>query len=125
MTIIVSNYVEKEFYAFLESVLTNPNILKNNPVSLTVNLNKLRLLNDSDKLKEILNATYFILKINPPIYTNPETAIKDVGAVILSIAQKGQAERMNAAREMANETYVNRVKTSDKQTKAVLDFIKG
>lgn len=28
-------------------------------------------------------------------------------------------------REMANETYVNRVKTSDKQQKAVLDFIKG
>lgn len=27
--------------------------------------------------------------------------------------------------EMANETYVNRVKTSDKQQKAVLDFIKS
>lgn len=28
-------------------------------------------------------------------------------------------------REKATETFVNRVKTSDKQQKAVLDFIKG
>lgn len=35
------------------------------------------------------------------------------------------AETKNKIREMANETYVNRVKTSDKQQKAVLDFIKG
>lgn len=34
-------------------------------------------------------------------------------------------ETQNKIRDMANETYVNRVKTSDKQQKAVLDFIKG
>lgn len=28
-------------------------------------------------------------------------------------------------KSIANETYVNRLKTSDKQQKAVLDFIKG
>lgn len=28
-------------------------------------------------------------------------------------------------REMANETYTNRVKTSDKHQKSVLEFVKG
>lgn len=36
-----------------------------------------------------------------------------------------QAGTEAKVREMANETYVNRVKTSDKQQKAVMDFIKG
>lgn len=44
--------------------------------------------------------------------------------------QKAQAQRHqirqetdNKIREMANETYVNRVKTSDKQTKSLLDTV--
>lgn len=34
-----------------------------------------------------------------------------------------QQETSNKTREMANETYVNRVKTSDKQTKSFLDIV--
>ena len=58
--------------------------------------------------------------------------INTIQQQIQSEAQKAQAQRHqirqetdNKVREMANETYVNRVKTSDKQQKAVLDFVKG
>lgn len=34
-------------------------------------------------------------------------------------------ETQRKVRDMTNETYVNRVKTSDKAQKAALDFIKG
>ena len=51
---------------------------------------------------------------------------------IQSENEKAQAQRHqmrqeteNKVREMANETYVSRVKTSDKNQKAVLDFVKG
>lgn len=49
----------------------------------------------------------------------------------LSFSQKQAAQRhqivmetQNKAREMANETYMNKLKTSDKHQKAVLDYIK-
>jgi hypothetical protein len=58
--------------------------------------------------------------------------INTVQQQIQSENQKAQAQRHqlrletdNKVREMANETYINRVKTSDKQQKAVLDFVKG
>lgn len=36
-----------------------------------------------------------------------------------------QQETNNKLRDMANETYINRVKSSDKHQKSVVDFIKG
>lgn len=44
-----------------------------------------------------------------------------------AVAQRHQIqqETNNKLRDMANETYVNRVKSGDKHQKSVLDFIKG
>lgn len=48
---------------------------------------------------------------------SPDDLVRDLDVQVGDDAVKGG--------ELANQTYVNRVKTSDKQQKAVLDFVKG
>jgi hypothetical protein len=65
----------------------------------------------------------------------PPTAKRRAALRAMTALQAREAEERATLQEiqktlkqltkMVNETYVNRVKTSDKQQKAVLDFIKG
>ncbi len=117
--------IETDYYAFLNRVLVNPDLLTTGELQAV--LNKLLLLHITDKLKDIRNTTFSMLKRSPPPFTNSFIAIQEIKSAIIELSQSNQAARMNTARQaqMAAEIYVNRVKTSDKQAKAVSDFIKG
>ncbi len=118
---------ETDFYAFLNRILLNPEILKNNPGELHLILNKLMLLNDLGKFKEIRNKTYSMMKINPPPYSNPFIAVQEIRSIILNLVQKEHLARMQAVSEIQNETYVNgnQGRTAKKQADAIKNFIKG
>jgi hypothetical protein len=55
-----------------------------------------------------------------PLDTSARTGDRELSDTELDGVSGG-----TGSHEMANATYVNRVKTSDKQQKAVLDFVKG
>ena len=117
--------IETDYYDFLTRVLVNPNLLKGNSGELQAVLNKLLLLYDVNQLKEIRNRTFSMLKLSPPPFTNSFIAVQEIRRVIIELSQSNQVTTMNIVREIANDTYASRIKTSDKQAKAVSDFVKG
>ncbi len=127
---------EYDFYAFLIKVSGNPAMLKMNAGELKTLLDKLRLLNDTVLTQTILGTMCYLVKNTSRIQPNIAAAIGEIERTIYQFGRMTESERLNALRGikssilnnsngLPSETYVNRVKTSDKQTKAVIDFIKG
>jgi hypothetical protein len=117
--------IETDYYAFLNRILVTPDLLKRNPGELQTVINKLLLLNNTEQLKEIRNQTFSMLKLDPPLFTNSFIAVQEIRKVIIELSQSSQVTRTRTANEIRNETYVNRVRTADKQSKVTLDFVKG
>lgn len=86
--------------------------------------------------KVVLNAKnippQLLAKLRSAAGVEVETATDIIEKQMAADDAKAKGERWKVMQDtqrkthdMANETYINRVKTSDKQQKAVLDFVKG
>ncbi len=120
--------IETDYYEFLGRVLVNPDLTTGNSGEFQAVINKLLLLNDVDQLNNIRIATFSMLKRSPPPFSNSFIAVQEIKNAVIELSRSNRAARLSSAnkiRTMVNETFVNRVKTSEKQHKAVTDFIKG
>lgn len=113
------------FYAFLKRAINNPSILDKNAGELKAILNQIRLLNKPGELEAILPGLRELHLVTPKIHNTASTVIAEIERNIKNVVKKSQVEKVNILHIITGELLNNKARSSYKQQKAVMDFIKG
>ena len=116
---------EMEFLDYLVRVLSSSATFKKSRGEMMAILNRMRSFKSANELQTALDALRAYLPLDLLVYPTVNDAIKAVEISLDKVVlHSGQAER-EKIRAIANDTYVNRVKTSDRHQKEVMNFIRS
>ena len=112
---------EKEFYGFVKSVINNPPSLKQKTAELKRILNRLLAIKNSADLEKIVQGLRESGLFKSQIYHHASAVIQEVEKNLYAAIANRSLQNIN----YQPSNNVNKVKTSDKKAKEMMDYLRS